>query len=652
LLAGAFPNGGGVFANTTTTDANGFYEFTDLPAASYTISETQPAGYSQGTNTAGSIAAPVNGDTIGQFDLPAGATSAGNLFGERAATVSGRVFNDVNRNGVPTLGSGIGGVTVTLVDSNGATVGTTTTAADGTYSFTNVFPGNYTIVEAQPAVFGDSPVGPATIRNVTVPLGGLANQNFGETLGEISGTVFVDFNNDGIQDPGEPGIAGVAVSIFGTNVLGGDIPPSIILTDANGNYRFTGLQAGSYTLNEGQPAAWADGRDTIGSVGGTTANDAFINIPLGGGVLAPGYNFSEVGGTIGGNVFVDDNNDGVQQPVEGGLPAVVITLTGVGVDGTIINAQATTDQDGFFEFRNLPAGIYELVEEQPNGYLDGKDTLSLVGGGTAGQDPIGNDDITAINLPAGGQATDYVFGEILPSSIAGSVYVDVNRNRVRDSFEVGITGVVVTLTGVDDQGNNVTLTQTTSPNGAYNFGNLRPGTYQISETQPAQYAQSGNAVGSAGGILAAVDLIQTIVLQPNQTAINYDYGEVAIPQPIDPPITVPPSTGVLFARPTKRAFLGSTPSGGRVRTLPNFAALRLGHDLIQEAGTWHIALHATQTKGRRSHDAAIPVLLVPRLERYLDGHRPVLLRQRDSHDSDEDHLWIAETGHALAEISL
>ena len=86
--------------------------------------------------------------------------------------------------------------------------------------------------------------------------------------------------------------------------------------------------------------------------------------------------------------------------------------------------------------------------------------------------------------------------------------------------------------------------------------------------------------------------------------------------------------------------------------ISNFAALRLGHDLIQEAGTWHIALHATQTKGRRSHDAAIPVLLVPRLERYLEGHRPVLLRQRDSHDSDEDHLWIAETGHALAEISL
>jgi fimbrial isopeptide formation D2 family protein/uncharacterized repeat protein (TIGR01451 family) len=572
-LGGAFPNGGGVFVNTAVTDANGFYQFTDLPAASYTITETQPAGFSQGVNTPGTSGTPVAGDTIGEFNLPAGGTSANNLFGERAATVSGRVFNDINRDGIPTTGSGIAGVQVQLVDSAGVVVATTTTGPDGTYAFTNVIPGSYTIVETQPAVFGNSPVGPATVRSVTVPLGGITDQNFGEILGRLSGTVFLDFNNNGIQDAGETGIANTAVSISGQDVLGTIIPPSIVLTDANGNYTFTELRAGRYTVSEAQPAAWADGIDTQGSAGGVVTNDTFTNVPLSAGVTATGYNFAEVGGTIGGFVFEDSDNDGLQSPIESGIPGVLITLAGTSVSGVPINAIATTDNNGFFEFRNLPAGTYTLTEEQPAGYLDGTDTVSLVGGGTQGTDTLGNDRVTTIALPPGGVANDYAFGEILPASISGSVFIDQNRNQRRDPFETGITGATITLTGIDDRGNAVNLTQTTGANGNYSFLNLRPGTYTIRETQPAGFSQSGNEVGNAGGVLAPVDQIQTIVLVPNQVGAGYNFGEVRQPAVV-PPITVPPGTGPAFPRPTKRAFLGSSPTGGSVQTLPNFANLR------------------------------------------------------------------------------
>ena len=47
-------------------------------------------------------------------------------------------------------------VTVTLRDALNAVVGTTTTDANGNYSFFGLPAGNYTVVETQPAGYGSS----------------------------------------------------------------------------------------------------------------------------------------------------------------------------------------------------------------------------------------------------------------------------------------------------------------------------------------------------------------------------------------------------------------------------------------------------------------------------------------------------------------
>ena len=73
--------------------------------------------------------------------------------------------------------------------------------------------------------------------------------------------------------------------------LGG--PDEILLSKAgfpNATYFFSLLsltnvdasRAGTYTVSETQPAAWGDGRDTLGSVGGVATNDLFTAIILGG----------------------------------------------------------------------------------------------------------------------------------------------------------------------------------------------------------------------------------------------------------------------------------------------------------------------------------------------------------------------------------
>ena len=56
---------------------------------------------------------------------------------------------------------------------------------------------------------------------------------------------------------------------------------------------FSGLAAGTYTITETQPAGYTDGKDTIGTQGGTVGADTFTGIVLSGGVSGSNYNFGE-----------------------------------------------------------------------------------------------------------------------------------------------------------------------------------------------------------------------------------------------------------------------------------------------------------------------------------------------------------------------
>ena len=115
---------------------------------------------------------------------------------------------------------GIGGVTIDLVDvSSGSVVASTTTAADGSYLFTGLLPGAYVA-----RVTGGLPTGAVQTGDPTVPgvpcgascdnessaviLTTTSNllQDFGyqtPALSNISGTVFIDPDRDGLLDVGE-----------------------------------------------------------------------------------------------------------------------------------------------------------------------------------------------------------------------------------------------------------------------------------------------------------------------------------------------------------------------------------------------------------------------------------------------------------------
>ncbi|MFN8018737.1 MAG: SdrD B-like domain-containing protein [Acidimicrobiales bacterium] len=104
-------------------------------------------------------------------------------------------------------------------------------------------------------------VGPATAPETVVA----------STIGDF---VWDDQDLDGIQDPGEPGIAGFEVTLVGKDSDGNAVGPLTTTTDASGHYSFTGLQSGSYTVTFDPGSLTAGQHFTLQDVGGNDLVDS------------------------------------------------------------------------------------------------------------------------------------------------------------------------------------------------------------------------------------------------------------------------------------------------------------------------------------------------------------------------------------------
>src|SRR5207248_2279267 len=146
------------------------------------------------------------------------------------------------------------------------------------------------------------------------------NNNFGELLPtSLAGIVYVDQNNNGLREGTEPGIGGVTSTLTGIDDQGHAVSGSR-QTSAAGDYAFTGLRPGTYTLSETQPSAYLDGKDTLGTQGGNSANDQFYGIALSSGVNGVNNNFGELlPASLAGFVYVDQNNNGLRESSEPGI---------------------------------------------------------------------------------------------------------------------------------------------------------------------------------------------------------------------------------------------------------------------------------------------------------------------------------------------
>ena len=165
-------------------------------------------------------------------------------------------------------------------------------------------------------------------------------------------------------------------------------------------------------------------------------------------------------------------------------------------------------------------------------------------------------DLTAIN-----------FGEWLPNGLSGYVYLDADNDGQKDATEFGIATVEVTLRGVADSGEAVKLTTTTDANGFYQFANLLPGQYVLTEAQPKVFVSGRDTIGTQGGKVGS-NRFSRIELRSGVQGVNNNFGERARPDC---------NLGVLLSRVAKGQPLPSSIGANIERYLPGLVAYAQQH---------------------------------------------------------------------------
>ncbi|TFW29789.1 SdrD B-like domain-containing protein [Duganella callida] len=510
-----------------STDASGHYQFSNLKPGTYSVQfdkTTLPAGYlftsqGQGGDAAKDSDANVDTGATGQVTLTSGGSTqhldAGIVI--QQASVGDRVWEDSNGNGVQDAGEqGMDGVTVSLKDSSGKVVASTTTHDGGQYGFT-VDPGTYSVSVSAPKGYvavtagqggngaADSDVDAGgNSANITLTPGQVktdVDAGFYRPV-SLGDKVWFDSNRDGVQDAGEAGVAGVKVVLLDAS---GNPTGATATTDANGNYSFTNLKPGTYSVQFDKATLPADyyfttsgqgsSANADGKSGQLTLNSGDSNMDLDAGIVIKQA-------TVGDRVWEDSNGNGVQDAGEQGMDGVTVSLK----DGSGKVVGTTTTHDGGQYSFTVDPGTYSVSVSAPKGYVA---VAAGQGANTAlDSDVDAGGNSAAMNLAAGQVKTDVDAGFYRPVSLGDKVWFDSNRNGVQDSGEAGVAGVKVVL--LDASGNPTGATATTDANGNYSFTNLKPGVYSVQfdkATLPADYyfttsghGSSANADGKSGAV--------------------------------------------------------------------------------------------------------------------------------------------------------
>jgi choice-of-anchor A domain-containing protein len=352
---------------------------------------------------------------------------------------------------------------------------------------------------------------------------------------KLGNLVWWDVNGNGLKDTNEPGVAGATVKLY-ADANSDNVPDAVAIatttTDANGNYSFSNLFAGNYIVGVTMPTGYVPTSTTVNSSNPNSDTDNDNNgVTTVGSELRSNYITLSAGnepatavdgddtngnltldfglkGTLnlGNLVWNDTNTDGDYDQYEPGVGAVSVLLyrdaNGDNVaDGAAI-ATTTTNAQGIYNFTGLIPGNYIVGMVIPAGYIrsnliatsnnpnndvnDDNNGFNLLGANVAGTEVRSN----FITLSIGGEPTTdgdgnngnltLDFGLCGLGGLGDFVWNDQNKNGLQDANELGIAGVLVTLTYPD----GTQLTVPTDADGYYFYPNLGPGNYVVTFATP------------------------------------------------------------------------------------------------------------------------------------------------------------------------
>jgi hypothetical protein len=232
--------------------------------------------------------------------------------------------------------------------------------------------------------------------------------------GSIGNFVWIDANFNGIQDLGEIGLAGVTVRLrdANNNLL------QTTTTNANGQYEFTGLCAGTYVIEVVTPANYMptivgaaaaggdkDSNATPTTVVLTTSNSTNMDTDF-------GFYKTSCSGSIGSFVWKDLNGNGIQDIGEPGLPGVMLSLS-LSPYGVIQTAM--TDAAGNYQFGGLCGGTYTVSVTTPPGYTP---TGSLLGKDSTKDSNVSGGSVTLSTSTSSDTTMDFGF-KVVASNATG-----------------------------------------------------------------------------------------------------------------------------------------------------------------------------------------------------------------------------------------
>lgn len=301
------------------------------------------------------------------FDIQGNGTSPSD------GIIGDRVWLDNNGDGIQDAGEdAMPGITVTLYDTGDNQLGTAVSGSDGSYSFEGLASDNYYLSFTNPpAGFTltqldqggddalDSDADPSTSKTTSFLLNISATDNTRDAGFKATGVgnyVWLDVNQDGVQDVGESGVPGIDVELK----IDGGASVGTTITDANGYYAFTGLAANTYRLYfTGLPAGYAF---TAQNAGGDDSVDSDVNTGTG----------ESDAVVVGSNSFVSSIDAGVYQQ-----SAPEITLKGNNVE--ILDGDNTPATADFTDFGSVDAQIDSVINTFNIFNAAGAATLTLNG---------------------------------------------------------------------------------------------------------------------------------------------------------------------------------------------------------------------------------------------------------------------------------
>ncbi|HEX2832809.1 MAG TPA: SdrD B-like domain-containing protein [Thermoanaerobaculia bacterium] len=499
---------------TTTTDANGAYEFIGLNQGNYIVEvgdtdgapgtgNASPYGGTQRaepTDTQTVTGSNANGATCGTCNNTWGTTTLdlnqmNQIVGEEiingvnfgynipSAVLYGNVWQDLDGDATQDANdSGLTGFTVRRYSdpngdgniADGTLQATTTTDANGNYSFSGLAAGNYVIVVVPPTLLNKSwsetvetTGGTSSLNNqipVTIVAGAISgSHNFGYTqrdTSSIGDTLYFDLDSDGLQDATEDGIPNVTVWLYedvdrdGTIDDGVDELIATTATSSTGTYLFSSLPAGSYVVK-------VDTSDPDFPSDVTATGDPDV-----------------AAASIGDTIWLDSNGNGVLNAGEDGIARVVVNLyadtdgSGTLTGGDSLVASTVTNTNGNYLFTGLSAGNYFVDVDET--------TLPSTSLALTTTDPAS----TLITLAASTIATQNLnadAGYSLASnfSIGNRLWHDVDNDGVQDAGEPGIPNVTITVTNGTGTGCAGGCTVSTDAGGFWIVTGLTNGTFNV-----------------------------------------------------------------------------------------------------------------------------------------------------------------------------